>query len=156
MGSFKNYITSFFSGLKSLLKGMQVTGKEFVTKKVTEQYPENRATLKIPERFRAKLTLIYDENGQHKCIACGICQNNCPNGTITIESSKITTEEGKTKKVLDKYLYDLGSCTFCQLCVTTCPHNALEFTNDFEQAVYNREKLVKQLNRPSDNKPAEK
>ena len=98
MGSFKNYITSFFSGLKSLLKGMQVTGKEFVTKKVTEQYPENRATLKIPERFRAKLTLIYDENGQHKCIACGICQNNCPNGTITIESSKITTEEGKTKK----------------------------------------------------------
>lgn len=75
---------------------------------------------------------------------------------LSIESSKITTEEGKTKKVLDKYLYDLGSCTFCQLCVTTCPHNALEFTNDFEQAVYNREKLVKQLNRPSDNKPVEK
>ena len=88
----------------------------------------------------------FDENGQHKCIACGICQMNCPNGTIKIEASKITTEDGKTKRVLDKYMYDLGSCTFCQLCVITCPHDALEFVPDFEHAVFTREKLVKQLN----------
>lgn len=29
MGSFKNYITSFWKGLLSLLKGMGVTGKYF-------------------------------------------------------------------------------------------------------------------------------
>ena len=48
----------------------------------------------------------------------------------------------------------LGSCTFCQLCVTTCPHHAIKFTNEFEHAVYTREKLVKQLNRaetPTEN-----
>ena len=61
MGSFKNYITSFWKGLLSLLKGMGVTGKYFFSRKVTEQYPENRATLKIPERFRGTLTLIYDK-----------------------------------------------------------------------------------------------
>ena len=58
------------------------------------------------------------------------------------------------KRVLDKYVYDLGSCTFCQLCVTTCPHHAIKFTNEFEHAVYTREKLVKQLNRtdnPTEN-----
>lgn len=54
--------------------------------------------------------------------------------------------DGKKKRKLDKYIYDLGSCTFCQLCVTTCPQDALEFSNDFEQAVFTREKLVKQLN----------
>ena len=68
MGSFKNYITSFWKGLLSLLKGMGITGKYFFSRKVTEQYPENRATLKIPERFRGTLTLIYDENGQHKSV----------------------------------------------------------------------------------------
>ncbi|MDE5925020.1 MAG: 4Fe-4S binding protein, partial [Muribaculaceae bacterium] len=52
----------------------------------------------------------------------------------------------KKKRKLDKYMYDLGSCTFCMLCVTTCPQDALEFSNDFEQAVYTRDKLVKQLN----------
>ncbi len=48
MGSFKNYITSFWKGLLSLLKGMGVTGKYFFSRKVTEQYPENRATLNCP------------------------------------------------------------------------------------------------------------
>ena len=43
-------------------------------------------------------------------------------------------------------MYDLGSCTFCELCVTTCPFDAIEFSNDFEQAVFTREKLVQQLN----------
>ena len=43
-------------------------------------------------------------------------------------------------------MYDLGSCTFCQLCVTNCPTDALEFSNDFEQAVFTRGKLLKKLN----------
>jgi NADH-quinone oxidoreductase subunit I len=43
-------------------------------------------------------------------------------------------------------MYDLGSCTFCELCVTSCPQTAIEFSNDFEQAVYTRSKLVEQLN----------
>ena len=130
--SIKEYFVSLFKGIHSLIKGMEVTGKELVSPKVTEQYPENRATLQIPERFRATLTLVYDENGNHKCIACRTCERNCPNG--------------KKKQKLDKYTYDLGSCTFCGLCVTTCPTNALEFSNDFEQAVFRREALVKQLN----------
>ncbi len=58
----------------------------------------------------------------------------------------VETPDGKKKKKLDRYIYDLGSCTFCQLCVTTCPTNALDFSNDFEQAVFTRSKLVKQLN----------
>lgn len=58
----------------------------------------------------------------------------------------IETWDGKKKKKLDRYIYDLGSCTFCQLCVTTCPTDAIRFDNDFEQAVFTRDKLVKQLN----------
>ena len=66
----QEYFVSLFKGIHSLIKGMEVTGKELVTPKVTEQYPENRATLKIPDRFRATLQFIYDEEGNHKCIAC--------------------------------------------------------------------------------------
>ena len=146
MGSIKEYFSSFGKGLGSLVKGMAVTGKELVTPKVTECYPENRATLKIADRFRAELTLKYDEEGHHKCIGCKICEMNCPNGTIQLTTKMIDLPDGKKKRVLDTYLYDLGSCTFCMLCVTTCPQDALEFTNDFEQAVFTRDKLVKRLN----------
>ena len=144
--SIKEYFVSIFKGFYSLLKGMAVTGKELVTPKVTEQYPENRAELHIPERFRATLEFIYDENGYHKCIACGSCERNCPNQTISISKRMVDLPDGKKKMKLDKYTYDLGSCTFCGLCVQVCPTNAIRFSNDFEQAVFTREKLVKQLN----------
>ena len=159
MANILDYFKSVGSGIKSLATGMGVTGKEFVTPKITEQYPENRATLEISDRFRAELTLIYDAEGHHKCIACGICQMNCPNGTIKLDTKMVELPDGKKKRKLDKYLYDLGSCTFCMLCVTTCPQGALEFSNDFEQAVFERDKLVKQLNyrpEPQEAAPAPK
>ncbi|MEZ3550488.1 4Fe-4S binding protein [uncultured Duncaniella sp.] len=146
MSSIKEYFSEIGSGLKSLVTGMAVTGKELVTPKITECYPENRATLKIADRFRAELTLKYDEQGRHKCIGCGICQMNCPNGTIQLVTKMVELPDGKKKRKLDKYMYDLGSCTFCMLCVTTCPQDALEFSNDFEQATFTRGSLLKQLN----------
>ncbi len=146
MGSVKDYFSSLGKGVASLLKGLEVTGKEFVTPKITERYPENRDEMNVAPRFRATLEFIYDAEGNHKCIACGTCERNCPNGTITVETKMVDTWDGKKKKKLDRYVYDLGSCTFCQLCVTTCPTDAIRFSNDFEQAVFTRSKLVKQLN----------
>ena len=56
------------------------------------------------------------------------------------------TPDGKKKKALDRYVYDLGTCTFCNLCVVTCPSDAIVFSNNFENATFTRGKLVKQLN----------
>ena len=88
-----SYIKGLLHGIGTLLTGMKVTGREFFTPKVTEQYPENRATLKISPRFRGRLIMPVDENGNNKCIACGLCQMACPNDTITITSESVTNEE---------------------------------------------------------------
>lgn len=146
MGSVKEYFSNLGSGIMSLLKGLSVTGKEFVTPKITETYPDNRDNLPVAPRFRAVLELIYDAEGNHRCIACGTCERVCPNSTISLAISTRETWDGKKKKHLDKYIYDLGSCTLCNLCVDKCPTDALRFSNDFEQATFTRSKLVKQLN----------
>ena len=148
MQSFSKYISGIFTALRSLLKGMGVTWKEFWTKKVTMEYPENRETLVISDRWRSELIMPHDENNEHACTACGICMMNCPNGTIKVISASIETEEGKKKKILDKHIWDYGSCTYCNLCVITCPSDAIIFNNDFEGAVFDRNKLVHQLNKP--------
>lgn len=139
----RGYIGSLFYGIKSLLTGFGVTGREFFKRKVTEEYPDNRATLQISPRFRGRLTMPDPS----KCIACGLCQMNCPNDTIALKSDMITDPEtGKRKKVLLKYEYDLGGCMFCQLCVNVCPTNAITFSTEFENAVYDRNHLKLTLN----------
>ena len=134
MNGFKQYITSFFSGLRSLLVGMRTTLRVFFRKKTTEQYPENRDTLKMFDRFRGQLVMKHNDRNEHRCVACGICQMNCPNDSIRVVSETVEDEQGKKKKVLVRYEYDLGSCLYCQL------------DTAFEHAVFTRGKLVRQLN----------
>lgn len=144
---FSKYISEIFTGIKSLAGGMGISFKQFIAKPVTQQYPENRSTLKISERWRSELIMPHDENNEHACTACGICMMNCPNGTINVIWDNVTTEDGKKKKVLNKHMWDYGMCTFCNLCVITCPSKAIEFNNDFEGAVFDKSKLLHQLNR---------
>lgn len=140
---FRTYRSTLFSSIKSLLIGLKTTMKVFLRKKSTEQYPENRATLTMFERYRGELIMPDTK----KCVACGLCQLACPNDTINITTETRTNEEGKKEKLLIDYTYDLGSCMFCQLCVNACPHDAIRFDTTFENAVFNRKKLVKILNR---------
>lgn len=143
---------SYFGGIKdavrSLATGMKVTIGEYFTSKITEQYPENRkTTLHVSKRHRGRLVMKRDENDVVKCVACTMCEKVCPNGTIKILSQMVTNEEGKKKRQLVDYQYDLGDCMFCELCVNACNFDAIEFTNDFENSVFEREKLVLHLDK---------
>jgi NADH-quinone oxidoreductase subunit I len=146
MKDFFNYIESIYKGIVSLLTGMRVTMRVFFREKSTEQYPENRATLVLPDRFKGELSMPHNDQNQHKCVACRICETNCPNGTIRITTDTITDEDGKTKKILNTYEYDLGSCIFCDICVMTCPYDAIKFDTTFENSYYTRSKLLLKLN----------
>lgn len=144
----KSYFGGIKFGLKSLLTGLGVTFREYLTKKVTEQYPENRkTTLHVSPRHRGRLIMPQDAEGNNKCIACKLCEMACPNGTIKVVQKTIETEDGKKKRVLDDYIYDLGECMFCELCVNACPHEAIKFVNDFENSTFGRDKLVLHLDK---------
>ena len=147
MNGFKRYITDFFRAVGSLTTGLRTTMREFFTRKSTECYPENRAELVLPARFRGTLTMLHDADNHHRCIACGLCEATCPNGTIHVASRQETTPEGKTVRVLDAYVYNLGSCMFCQLCGNVCPRQAIAFDQEIEHAVFDKSKLVLKLNR---------
>jgi NADH-quinone oxidoreductase subunit I len=151
------YIKGILKGVWSLMVGMSVTGYYFIRpwKIVTQQYPENRKgrgkksrkKLEMFERFKGEVVMPHNESNQHKCTGCGICEINCPNGTIEIISKMVVNEEGKKKRELEKHIYHLGMCSFCALCVKTCPSQALAFSQEFEHAVFNRAKLNKVLNK---------
>ena len=87
MSKFTKYIKRYWRSTESLAGGLNTSIKVFFRKKVTEQYPENRhTTLYIPERHRAQLEMIHNDQNQHHCVACGLCQMACPNDTIRVVS----------------------------------------------------------------------
>ena len=146
----KEYISDVYNGVTSLLKGMRKTGYYFFHPKeiITEQYPDNRATLKLSERFRGEVVMPHDENNEHTCTGCTACELACPNGTIKIITKFDITPEGKKKKAIDTFIYHLELCTMCNLCIESCPSDAIKMAQNFEHSVYDRSKLTKKLNNP--------
>ncbi|NCW12460.1 MAG: 4Fe-4S dicluster domain-containing protein [Chitinophagia bacterium] len=146
----KDYISDVYNGVTSLLKGMRKTGWYFVHPKeiITEQYPDNRATLKLADRFKGEVVMPHDENNEHTCTGCTACELACPNGTIKVVTKFETTPEGKKKKAIDALVYRLELCTMCNLCVAACPSDAIKMAPTFEHSVFDRTKLTKILNQP--------
>lgn len=142
-GGLGSWLKGVYAGAWSLLSGMRLTLGYFADprKVVTQQYPENRATLVMFPRFRGPLALLRDEAGLPLCVACGICQQTCPNATISV----LTTRNAAGKKILGRYLYRLGQCTFCGLCVESCPYGAIRQGQEFELAADNRQVFMRTL-----------
>lgn len=131
------YFKRVVLGAVGLVKGMTVTlGYLFRPSRiVTEQYPENRKTLKMHAAFRGRVYMPHDENGEHKCTGCTLCEKACPNGSISV----LNTKNIAGKKVLGKYIYRIDQCTLCGLCVEACPFGAIRIGNDFEHAAIRRD-----------------
>lgn len=144
------YIKEVLGGVKSLLVGMRRTGYYFTHHKeiITEQYPDNRDTLVLSERFKGEVIMPHNENNEHRCTGCTACELACPNGTIKVITKFEVNAEGKKKKAIDKLVYHLELCTMCNLCIVACPSDAIKMDQTFEHSVFDRAELTKILNNP--------
>ena len=142
---FKRYFKRCITGPWSLMCGLSVSLKYFFDTRriVTEQYPENRKTLKMHNRFRGKLEMIEDADGNNRCTACGMCERACPNASINV----LSTKNIAGKKVLGRYVYHFASCTQCGLCVEACPFGAIRMNQEFEVATTDPNTLEMILNK---------
>jgi len=129
-GSIKDYVKTF--ALWELLKGMRLTGKYFISKGITIQYPEE----KTPQshRFRGLHALRRYPNGEERCIACKLCEAVCPALAITIESEQRADNTRRTTR----YDIDLFKCIFCGFCEEACPVDSIVETRIFEYHFENR------------------
>src|ERR1700682_785213 len=130
-----------------ILKGMAVTARNFVgsyfekDRLITVQYPEERDPL--PENYRNFPFLIYDTDDPEaglRCVACKICENECPPQSIYIMKSEDKKPDymGKPQLYPAVFDIDISVCMSCQICVEVCPFEAIKMDTEFELSTTDR------------------
>lgn len=124
-----------------VLNGMAVTLRNFIgsyfekDRLITVQYPEERSPL--PENYRNFPFLVYDGEDAHaglRCVACKICEKECPPQCIYIAKSEDKKPDymGKPQFYPAVFDIDVSVCMSCQICVEVCPFEAIKMDKDFE------------------------
>ena len=134
--------------LIEIAKGMATTFGHFFRnlldnrKLYVRHYPEVQP--EIPVRWRGRHRLTTHGDGTVKCVACFMCQTNCPANCILIEAGERLY--GKTEKMPMKFTIDLLECIYCGYCVEACPLDAIRMdTGIFSVTDNNRESFVLEL-----------
>ncbi|MCP4634484.1 MAG: NADH-quinone oxidoreductase subunit NuoI [candidate division Zixibacteria bacterium] len=139
-----------FNFLKTIIKaipiGMSVTFKHLFKKPVTLQYPEQMPDLS--PRFRGLHYLARYEDGEERCVCCGLCAAACPSECIYMEPME--NESGERKARI--YIINEIRCIFCGYCEEACPEEAIFLGRDFEfskykipEFIYDKEMLLNQF-----------
>ena len=107
----------------------------------TVQYPEQRLPQK--EAARNFPFLVYDgpswEAGL-RCVACQICEKECPPQCIYIIKDTLKKPDYAGKMQFQAKVFDIDTsvCMSCQICVEVCPFDAIKMDVEFELSTADR------------------
>src|SRR3954454_17579484 len=132
---------------EGIIKGMAITAKNFLGSYVSEerlttiQYPEERQPLQ--EAVRQFPFLVFDGKDPMaglRCVACQICEKECPPKCIYIEKSKDKKPDhiGKSQLYPAVFDIDISVCMSCQICVEVCPFEAIKMDTEYELSTEDR------------------
>ena len=105
-------------------------------RRVTIQYPEEMPYL--PPRWRGRIILSRDPDGEERCVACYLCAVACPVDCISLQA----TEDENGRRYPKFFRINFSRCIFCGYCEDACPTYSIQLIPDFELAEYNRQNLV--------------
>lgn len=120
-----------------IFKGMAYTFKHMFKKKVTMKYPEVKPVLG-PE-FRGRPVLVA-ENGEERCVACGLCARVCPPFAISMQGLEM---DGPKEKRPDWFEINMLRCIYCGLCEEVCPEEAIVMSPEYDFVFTHRDQAIK-------------
>jgi NADH-quinone oxidoreductase subunit I len=132
---------------QGILKGMAETARNFVgsyvkdDRLVTVQYPEERRPQ--AEAARNFPFLVYDGGDWQKglrCVACLICEKECPPQCIYIVKDTVRKPDYTGKLQFQPKVFDIDTsvCMSCQICVEVCPFDAIKMDVEYELSTADR------------------
>jgi len=121
----------FFRNLRGFITGHDRS--DFVV-----QYPEE--LVDYADAFRGMPVLVQLDNGQPKCVACGLCEFACPTDCISIVPGEL--EGSRIERYPEAFDIDMSRCMFCGLCEEACPEEAIVMSREVELSTYDRGSMI--------------
>lgn len=131
-----------YTGLKSLVIGLGITGKAFCQPQVTVIYPKEEVDNLSTFRGHVELIGKDDDPAVPRCVACGACVKACPSNCLTI-LCPVPVKEGeeggpvamgpapqKGSKTPGAVIVDFSLCSLCGQCAKVCPVDSLQFSDN--------------------------
>ncbi len=130
--------------LPEIFKALWYTLKQMFQPKFTMLYPEER--FDPPAIFRGRPVLVEDD-GQERCVACGLCARACPPLAISMQASEISDDPKERYPTF--FEINMLRCIYCGYCEDVCPEEAIVMSKDYdlvfttrEEAVYDKSRLL--------------
>jgi NADH-quinone oxidoreductase subunit I len=130
--------SNLVAGFVSLLQGLWVVFKRTFRRPITVQYPEERPYL--PPRWRGRIVLSRDPDGEERCVACYLCAAACPVDCIALQATEMPDEHDRRYPAW--FRINFSRCIYCGHCEEACPTYAIQLIPDFEQGEYERHNMV--------------
>ncbi len=105
-------------------------------KRETVQYPEEKQYL--PPRWRGRVVLTRDPDGEERCVACYLCAAACPPDCISLQMA--VDENGR--RYPEFFRINFSRCIFCGYCEEACPTFAIQLIPELQMTEYDRHKMV--------------
>lgn len=122
--------------ITSQLRSMWLVFRHLFHRNATVQYPEQKPYL--APRYRGRIVLTRDPDGEERCVACNLCAVACPPDCISLQ--KTEDEDGRWRPAY--FRINFSRCIMCGLCEDACPTYAIQLTPDFEMCEYDRQNMV--------------
>jgi NADH-quinone oxidoreductase subunit I len=123
---------------KTLINGLVYTFKNIFKPKITRMYPEERLVPK--PSFHGVPVLVATDEGDTRCVACGLCEFACPTACISIVPGEL--QGSRIERYPEAFDIDMSRCIFCGLCEEACPEEAIVMSREVELATYDRDSMV--------------
>jgi NADH-quinone oxidoreductase subunit I len=120
----------------SILNGLWHVFLHAFHKRVTIPYPDIKPEL--PPRYRGRIILSRDPDGEERCVACYLCAVACPVDCIALQA----TQDSMGRRYPEFFRINFSRCIFCGYCEEACPTRAIQLTTDYEMCEYDRRNLV--------------
>ena len=118
-------------GIATNLRTIWVVFTHLFRKHDVIEYPEVKPYM--PPRYRGRIVLTRDPDGEERCVACNLCAVACPVACISLQ--KAEREDGRWYP--EFFRINFSRCIYCGFCEEACPVDSIVETRIHEYHMEN-------------------